>query len=123
MKEYRQEDFQLTKEEIEKRAELQQQMDLGDKLIQAIKTGDKEEELKLSALIKLSPTMASTIKYVYGLDVLKSMGYDLSDVIAEYGEEWLKQEDAKYLELKKPMEIISKMQEELWQEEAIQAKN
>ena len=41
----------------------------------------------------------------------------MSDVIAEYGKEWLEKEDEIYLELKEPMEIIQKMQKELWKEE------
>lgn len=117
MEQYTSEDFMPTKEELELREKLLKSMELRDAMNRAIDAGDEKEAKRLAALIKVSPWMAESIKSIYGLDVLKSIGYDMSDVIAEYGEEWLEKEDEIYLELKEPMEIIQKMQKELWKEE------
>ena len=99
MKEYTLEDFMPTKEELETRMRNQKQMDLRDAMNRAIDAGDEKEEKRLAALIKISPSMASTIKNVMGLDVLKAMGYDMSRVVAEFGEDYLNNENERYYEL------------------------
>ena len=43
--------------------------------------------------------MALTIKNVMDLDVLRAMGYDLSRVVAEFGEDYLDKENERYYEL------------------------
>ncbi len=99
MKEYTLEDFMPTKEELETRMRLQKQMDLRGQLRKAMDAGDEEEEARISSLIKLSPSMASTIKNVMGLETLKSMGFDMREVVAKFGEDYLDKENERYYEL------------------------
>lgn len=99
MKEYTVEDFMPTQEELETRMKIQKQMDLREKYREAIDAGDEKEQKRLASLIKLSPSMASTIKNVMGLDTLKSMGFDMSEVVAKFGEDYLDKENERYYEL------------------------
>lgn len=59
------------------------------KAVDAQTAGDKAELNRLMKLIPLAPTMAKAIKMSLGLDFLLSAGYDLSEVEAAYGREWL----------------------------------
>ena len=43
--------------------------------------------------------MASTIKNVMGLETLKSMGFDMREVVAKFGEDYLDKENERYYEL------------------------
>jgi len=99
MKEYKPEDFQLTPEEIAKKIEFQKEMDLLDQLSEALNNEDEEEASRIAPLIKISPSVANTCKTVMGLEFVKRMGYDLSKVVEEFGEEWLEKENDDYVDI------------------------
>lgn len=69
----------------------EQKLDILEKALAARKCGDYEEAARWSRMIPLSLHMAKVIKEALGKDFLINFGYDLSEVEATYGKNWLTQ--------------------------------
>ena len=54
------------------------------------KAGDKEGATRLMKTAPIPPYIAKVIKEKVGLDVLLSTGWNMSEVEAEYGPDWLR---------------------------------
>jgi hypothetical protein len=59
------------------------------KAMELRRLGRDEEAVALMLKIPLAPPIAKAIKKLQGLDVLLSTGWDLSEVEARYGKEFL----------------------------------
>ena len=55
------------------------------------RAGDEEGYMRLTKTIPLPPYLAKVVKEKVGLDCLLSLGWNLSEVEAEYGSDWLRQ--------------------------------
>ena len=53
--------------------------------------GDREGYSRLMKTAPMPPYLAKVIKEKVGLDCLLSLGWNLSEVEAEYGSDWLRQ--------------------------------
>ncbi len=51
--------------------------------------GDRDLAHRIAVLLPLHPCIADRMKKEYGITKLKAMGYDLSEAIERFGEEWL----------------------------------
>lgn len=68
---------------------LDEKLAIGVKAAELWKAGNKEESDRLTMMIPLPPFMAKVIKDKVGLDVLLNGGWNLSEVEAEFGPEFL----------------------------------
>ncbi|GHV74692.1 hypothetical protein AGMMS49940_19940 [Spirochaetia bacterium] len=68
---------------------LDEKLDIGIKAIELKKQGKFEEAMRLSKTRPMPPFMAKLIKDHVGLDTLLSMGWNMAEVEAEYGPEYL----------------------------------
>lgn len=55
------------------------------------RAGKQDEALKMAKRIPVDPNLAEDIKRwsKSGFDILRTKGFNLTDVIAKFGEEWL----------------------------------
>jgi hypothetical protein len=53
--------------------------------------GDEEGASRLMKTAPMPPYLAKVIKEKVGLDILLKLGWNLSEVEAEYGSDWLRQ--------------------------------
>ena len=56
-----------------------------------MKFGNKDLAIKLSMQIPLDLPTARVLKADWGVERLKNFGFNLDDVVAAYGKEWLEQ--------------------------------
>jgi hypothetical protein len=56
-----------------------------------LRAGDREGYSRLTRSIPLPPYLAKVIKEKVGLDCLLNLGWNLSEVEAEFGSHWLSQ--------------------------------
>ena len=74
---------------------MSQPMTLDEKLAVACKAaalddaGDKEGSMRLSKTMPMPPYLAKVIKDKLGLDVLLQLGWNMAEVEAEFGVNWL----------------------------------
>jgi hypothetical protein len=68
---------------------LHEKLDIGMKTIELKKQGKFEEAMLLSKTRPMPPFMAKLIKDHIGLDTLLSLGWNMAEVEAEYGPEFL----------------------------------
>ncbi len=55
----------------------------------AWKAGDRKKYRELGKLLPIPPSLADNFKRNFGLAVLVDGGFDLSEAVEEFGEEWL----------------------------------
>ena len=70
---------------------LDEKLDIACRAAALSKAGDKEGYSRLIRTTPLPPYLAKVIKEKVGLDALLSLGWNLSEVEAEYGSAWLNQ--------------------------------
>ena len=75
-------------ESIEQGAD-QFEMIIGRQVADAMKFGNKDLAIKLSMQIPLDLPTARVLKADWGVERLKNFGFNLDDVVAAYGKEWL----------------------------------
>jgi len=68
---------------------LDEKLAIGCKAAELRRAGDKEGARRLLRTAPLPPYLAKVIKEKVGLDVLLSTGWNMSEVEAEFGKEWL----------------------------------
>ena len=68
---------------------LDEKLAIGCKAAELRKAGDKEGASRLLRTAPLPPYLAKVIKEKAGLDCLLSTGWNLSEVEAEFGPDWL----------------------------------
>ena len=69
--------------------DLDEKLAIGCKAAELRKAGDEEGSTRLMKTIPLPPYIAKVIKEKVGLDCLLSIGWNMSDVEAEFGSDWL----------------------------------
>ena len=69
---------------------LDEKLAIGLKAAELRRAGDKEGATRLMKTAPLPPYFAKVIKDKVGLDVLLSTGWNMSEVEAEFGKEWLR---------------------------------
>jgi len=69
---------------------LDEKLAIGCKAVELRKVGDEEGYSRLMRSIPLPPYLAKVIKDKVGLDCLLSTGWNMSEVEAEFGPEWLR---------------------------------
>ena len=65
--------------------------EIGRQVADAMKFGNKDLAIKLSMQIPLDLPTARVLKADWGVERLKNFGFNLDDVVAAYGKEWLEQ--------------------------------
>ena len=70
---------------------LDEKLDIACKAAELSKAGDREGYQRLMKTTPLPPYLAKVVKEKVGLDCLLSLGWNLSEVEAEYGSDWLRQ--------------------------------
>jgi len=68
---------------------LDEKLSIIGKAIAVRDAGDKEEHDRLMKTIPLPPYLAKVVKEKVSLDCLLSLNWNLTEVEAEYGKEWL----------------------------------
>ena len=68
---------------------LDEKLTIGCKAAELRKAGDEEEATRLMKTIPLPPYLAKVIKEKVGLDCLLGTGWNMSEVEAEFGSDWL----------------------------------
>ena len=68
---------------------LDEKLTIGCKAAELRKAGDEEGSTRLMKTIPLPPYLAKVIKEKVGLDCLLSTGWNMSEVEAEFGSDWL----------------------------------
>ena len=68
---------------------LDEKLAIGCKAAELRKAGDEEGASRLLKTAPLPPYLAKVIKEKVGLDYLLKSGWNLSEVEAEFGKEWL----------------------------------
>ena len=63
--------------------------EIGRQVADAMKFGNKDLAIKLSMQIPLDLPTARVLKADWGVERLKNFGFNLDDVVAAYGKEWL----------------------------------
>lgn len=63
--------------------------EITNQALAAFKRGNKELAYKITMQIPLDLPMARVLKADWGVERLKNFGFNLDDVVAAYGEEWL----------------------------------
>ncbi|MDR0307696.1 MAG: hypothetical protein LBI42_12780 [Chitinispirillales bacterium] len=69
---------------------ISEKLDISMRAIALKKAGDREGYDRLMKTLPLPPYIAKVTKEKEGLDVLLNSGWNLSEVEAEFGAEWLK---------------------------------
>ncbi len=57
--------------------------------LDAYEAGDRKKALEIAKQVPIQPGVANAFKQVYGVKYLVDAGFDLSEAIEKYGEEWL----------------------------------
>ena len=70
---------------------LDEKFAIGRKAFELLDAGDREGYSRLTRSMPLPPYLAKVIKEKVGLDCLLNLGWNLSEVEAEYGSDWLRQ--------------------------------
>jgi len=70
---------------------LDEKLAISNRAIALKKAGDKEGAERLLKTTPLPPYLAKVIKEKVSLDCLLKLGWNLSEVEAEYGSDWLRQ--------------------------------
>jgi hypothetical protein len=70
---------------------LDEKLTISCKAAELRKAGDKEGALRLMKTAPMPSYIAKVIKEKVGLDCLLNLGWNLSEVEAEYGSNWLRQ--------------------------------
>ena len=68
---------------------LDEKLAISCKAAELSKAGDEEGALRLMKTAPMPPYIAKVYKDKLGLDTLLSLGWNLSEVEAEYGKDWL----------------------------------
>ena len=68
---------------------LDEKLTVGCKAVELSKAGDEEGYSRLMRSVPLPPYLAKVIKDKVGLDCLLNTGWNMSEVEAEFGSEWL----------------------------------
>jgi len=68
---------------------LDEKLAVSNKAIALSNAGNEQEYERLMRTIPMPPYLAKVFKEKVGLDVLLSLGWNLSEVEAEYGSDWL----------------------------------
>ena len=68
---------------------LDEKLAIGCKAAEMRKAGDKEGASRLLRTAPLPPYLAKVVKEKVGLDFLLNSGWNLSEVEAEFGKQWL----------------------------------
>ena len=68
---------------------LDEKLAISCKAAELRKAGDEEGALRLMKTAPMPPYIAKVYKDKLGLDTLLSLGWNLSEVEAEYGKDWL----------------------------------
>ena len=55
----------------------------------AVRAGDMNLARKIAMKVPLSLPMANVLKQDWGIESLKTVGFNMDDVVAVYGKEWL----------------------------------
>ena len=69
---------------------LDEKFAIGRKALELRAAGDEEGYSRLTRTMPLPPYLAKVIKEKVGLDCLLSLSWNLSEVEAEYGSDWLR---------------------------------
>jgi hypothetical protein len=70
---------------------LDEKLAISNKALDLLDAGDREGYNRLMKTAPLPPYIAKVIKEKVGLDCLLKLGWNLSEVEAEYGSNWLRQ--------------------------------
>ena len=70
---------------------LDEKLAISNKALDLLDAGDREGYSRLMKTAPLPPYLAKVIKEKVGLDCLLNLGWNLSEVEAEYGYNWLRQ--------------------------------
>lgn len=57
--------------------------------LKAAEAGNDEEEYRLMMMLPLAPHLAMAAKEVYGVEYVKTSGFDLSEANRKFGDAWL----------------------------------
>ena len=68
---------------------LDEKLAVSNRAIALSNAGDEEGYERLMRTMPMPPYLAKVFKEKVGLDVLLSLGWNLSEVEAEYGSDWL----------------------------------
>jgi len=68
---------------------LDEKLAIGCKAAELWKAGDKEGHRNLMKKLPIPPYLAKVLKEKVGVDIIKIGGWDLSEVEAEFGHDWL----------------------------------
>ena len=68
----------------------ERRQEIASQVAAAFKAGDSDLAGKIAMQIPLPLTMATVLKADWGIERLKSSGFNLDDAVAAYGEDWLK---------------------------------
>ena len=68
---------------------LDEKLAISNRAIALSNAGDEEGYERLMRTMPMPPYLAKVVKEKVGLDVLLSLGWNLSEVEAEYGSDWL----------------------------------
>ena len=69
---------------------LDEKLAIGCKAVELRKSGDEEGYSRLMKTIPIPPYIAKVIKDKVGLDCLLDIGWNMAEVEAEFGPEWLR---------------------------------
>lgn len=75
--------------QVHKPMTIDEKLAVSNKACLLLDAGDKEGYMNLTKTIPLPPYLAKVIKEKVGLDVLLSGGWNLYEVEAEFGSDWL----------------------------------
>ena len=70
---------------------IDEKLDITRRAFELLDAGDREGYSRTLRTAPLPPYLAKVIKEKVGLDALLSLGWNLSEVEAEYGSAWLSQ--------------------------------
>ena len=63
--------------------------ELAEEVGAAVRAGDMNLARKIAMKVPLSLPMANVLKHDWGIERLKAVGFNMDDVVAAYGKEWL----------------------------------
>ena len=69
---------------------LDEKLDITGRAFELLDAGDREGYSRLMRTAPLPPYLAKVVKEKVGLDCLLNLGWNLSEVEAEFGSDWLR---------------------------------
>lgn len=75
--------------DIERPFSNQEAMDKLDAFLAARKRGDDESALRIAQEFPLAPSLAQSMKRLYGAQAVRESGWDLSQAEKAFGRDWL----------------------------------